>query len=211
MALQNRITPLGEISADPAFGLFTGNRGILHDPDTKTLHRTRRWTSKAWIICALEFGGLKRDVMGRNGPDGSPGWTELFFLDEATALSAGHRPCFYCRREQANAFRAAWADGEAAPRAPEMDATLHAERLDGRNKRLHPLPGQLSELPDGAFVSDGKDAWLVREGKTWLWSFSGYTRQDATERLMLLTPPSTLRVLASGYTPVIHQSASGIG
>ena len=104
-----------------------GNRGIIHDPATRRLLR-RRWTSKAWIICLCAFKGVRRRVMGGRS------WTELFFLDEATALAAGHRPCFFCRREAAEAFRAAWAKGNggAKPRAAEMDETLHRERLDAR-------------------------------------------------------------------------------
>jgi len=92
MPLQNRVTPFGDIIATPARGMFTGNRGIIHDPATRTLLR-RRWTTKSWIVCACEWKGIRRDVMGGRS------WTELFFLDEATALAAGHRPCFLCRRE----------------------------------------------------------------------------------------------------------------
>src|ERR1700743_261322 len=101
MALQNRVTPFGDIVAIPQRGLFTGNRGIIHDPATKTLLR-KRWSSKAWIICTCSFKDVRRDVMSTRS------WTELFFLDEAVALAAGHRPCFACRRESANAFRSAW-------------------------------------------------------------------------------------------------------
>ncbi len=103
MPLQNRVTPTGDIIATPHRGLFTGNRGIIHDPATKTL--TRRWAGKAWLTCVCEFRGRRREVMGGRS------WTELFFLDEATALAAGHRPCFYCRRDDANRFRAAWEQG----------------------------------------------------------------------------------------------------
>src|SRR6266567_9598865 len=94
--LQNRVTPTGDIIATPHRGLFTGNRGIIHDPATKTL--VRRWASKAWLTCVCEFKGRRRQVMGGRS------WTELFFLDEATALSAGHRPCFFCRRDDAKRF-----------------------------------------------------------------------------------------------------------
>lgn len=205
--LQNRITPFGDIAAISARGLFTGNRGVLHDPDSRTLHPARRWTSKAWIICTLDFRGRRRDVMGRNGPAGSPGWTALFFLDEATALAAGHRPCFYCRRSAAKAFQAAWTGGEGTAKAPEIDAVLHAERLDGRAKRMHPLPGPVGSLPDGAFVTDGQTAFLVLDGQMHEWSFSGYRKVSPPAGLCLLTPPSTLRALASGYRPVLHESA----
>ena len=104
MPLQNRVTPHGDIVADPHRGLFTGNRGIIHDPATKTL-LNKRWSSPAWLTCVCEFRGRRREVMGGRS------WTELFFLDEATAFAAGHRPCFYCRRDDANRFRAAWEEG----------------------------------------------------------------------------------------------------
>ena len=114
MPLQNRVDPFGEIHAVDARGMFTGNRGVIHDPDTKTLLK-RRWTTKAWIICSCELQGPQADVMGRNARSGGAGWTELFFLDEVTALAAGHRPCFACRREAAKAFASASARHSASP------------------------------------------------------------------------------------------------
>ena len=107
MPLQNRVTPSGDIIATPHRGMFTGNRGIIHDPATKTL-LSKRWASQAWITCLCEFRGWRRKVMGGRS------WTELFFLDEATAFAAGHRPCFYCRRGDALKFRAAWAESNGA-------------------------------------------------------------------------------------------------
>jgi len=103
MPLQNRVDPFGAIHAVPERGLFMGNRGIIHDPETKTLLR-KRWTLPAWIICVCKFRNVRREPMGRNRPEGKAGWTELFFLDEVTALAAGHRPCFFCRRERATDF-----------------------------------------------------------------------------------------------------------
>jgi hypothetical protein len=201
--LQNRVAPTGEIVAVAARGTFTGNRGIIHDPLTRTL-LTRRWSNPAWIICVCDFRGRRRDVMaGRS-------WTELFFLDEATALAAGHRPCFYCRRADAEQFRTAWQDGNRVARAgaKEIDAVLHAERLDGRAKRLHPLEGALADLPDGAMVQARSSAagpaacYLITKGRALAWSFDGYRSADATPRdAMLLTPPSTLRALQAGYRP----------
>jgi hypothetical protein len=201
--LQNRVTPSGDIVSTPHRGLFTGNRGIIHDPATKTL-LNRRWSSKAWITCVCEFRGRRRDVMGTRS------WTELFFLDEATALAAGHRPCFYCRRDDANRFRAAWerGNGVRGPRAAEIDAVLHRERLDGRNKRLHQLPMPLDALPDGAMVRTGGDSYLIARGRALLWSWEGYCEVSDTLRdTALLTPPSTLRALSAGYRPVLHPSA----
>ena len=204
MPLQNRVTPSGDIIATPYRGMFTGNRGIIHDPATKTLLK-KRWASPAWITCVCEFRGWRRKVMGTRS------WTELFFLDEATAFAAGHRPCFFCRRDDANRFRAAWEEGNgvADVRAREMDAVLHQERLDRGRKRLHPLPMPMKALPDGAMVQAGGDHFLVVQGKMLRWSMAGYRLHgDAIEDAMLLTPPSTLRAMKAGYRPVLHPSAS---
>jgi hypothetical protein len=203
MPLQNRVTPTGDIITTPYRGLFTGNRGIIHDPATKTL--TRRWASPAWLTCVCEFRGRRRQVMGGRS------WTELFFLDEATAFAAGHRPCFFCRRDDANRFRAAWEEGNGVRnlRARDMDAVLHRERLDDRAKRLHPLPVRWSRLPDGAMVQDGPASLLVLQGRALLWSPAGYRQsQGITGDALLLTPPSTLRALSTGYRPILHPSAN---
>jgi hypothetical protein len=202
MPLQNRVTPSGDIIATPHRGMFTGNRGIIHDPATRTL--TRRWASKAWLACVCEFRGRRREVMGGRS------WTELFFLDEATALAAGHRPCFYCRRDDAVRFRAAWEKGNGVEDvlAPEVDAVLHGERLDRGKKRLHPPPAPVVELPDGAMVQAGGESFLIAQGRALAWSPAGYREpQNALGDGMLLTPPSTLRALSAGYRPVLHPSA----
>lgn len=202
MPLQNRVTPTGDIIATTHRGLFTGNRGIIHDPATKTL--TRRWAGKAWLACVCEFRGRRREVMARRS------WTELFFLDEATALAAGHRPCFFCRREDANRFRAAWEQGNglANIRARDIDAVLHRERLEGGKKRLHALPAPIEALPDGAMVQEGAESYLIAQGRALLWSPAGYREaQNTLESVLLLTPPSTLRALSAGYRPVLHPSA----
>jgi hypothetical protein len=202
MPLQNRVTPSGDIIATPHRGLFTGNRGIIHDPLTKTL--TRRWAGKAWLTCVCEFRGRRREVMGGRS------WTELFFLDEATALSAGHRPCFFCRRDDALKFRAAWEQGNGVSDvlAPEIDAVLHRERLVGGKKRLHALTMPLEKLPDGAMVQQDSENFLIAGGLAWLWSSAGYRAAlNAPQDAMLLTPPSTLRALSAGYRPVLHPSA----
>ena len=176
MPLQNRVTPQGDIIADPHRGLFTGNRGIIHDPATKTLLR-KRWSSPAWLTCVCEFRGRRREVMGGRS------WTELFFLDEATAFAAGHRPCFYCRRDDANRFRAAWEQGNGAAdlRAPEIDAVLHRERLDRGKKRLHPLPVPLEQLPDGVMVQAGAESYLVAQGRPLQWSTAGYRKANVAD------------------------------
>ena len=202
MALQNRVTRFGDIVAIPQRGIFTGNRGIIHDPATRTLLK-RRWATKAWLTCLCEFRGRHREVMARRS------WTELFFLDEAVALAAGHRPCFFCRRETAEAFRNAWALGRAmtVPPAPHMDSVLHAERLDHGRKRLHPLTGAASELPDGSAIAAAGNAYILACGRAFRWTGHGYEgplqipRADA-----LLTPPSTLGALRAGYRPMLHPS-----
>jgi hypothetical protein len=204
MPLQNRVTPQGDVVADWHRGLFTGNRGIIHDPASKTLLR-KRWSSPAWLTCVCEFRGRRRQVMGGRS------WTELFFLDEATAFAAGHRPCFYCRRDDANRFRAAWQQGNgvASVLAPEIDAVLHRERLDRGSKRLHPLPMRWEELPDGAMLQSGADSYLILQGGALQWSFAGYRKASGLlPDAMLLTPPSTLRAFVAGYRPLLHPSAS---
>jgi hypothetical protein len=204
MPLQNRVTPTGDIISTPHRGMFTGNRGIIHDPATRTL--TRRWAGKAWITCVCEFRGRRREVMGGRS------WTELFFLDEATAFAAGHRPCFFCRRDDAKRFRAAWQEGNSVTNihAREIDAVLHGERLEGRAKRLHPLSLPLKALPDGAMLQQGTGSYLIAQGRALLWSAAGYRQaENALQAAMLLTPPSTLRALAAGYRPVLHPSAEG--
>jgi len=203
MPLQNRVTPSGDIIATPHRGLFTGNRGIIHDPATKTL--TRRWASKAWLTCVCEFRGRRRQVMGGRN------WTELFFLDEATAFAAGHRPCFFCRRDDAVRFRTAWEAGNGNTKvlARDIDAVLHRERLAGAKKRLHQLPMRLEQLPDGAMVEEGAESYLIAGRRALSWSPAGYQEaQSEIKEAMLLTPPSILRAFVAGYKPVLHPSAS---
>ena len=204
MPLQNRVTPTGDIIVTPERGLFVGNRGIIHDPASRTL-LNKRWSTSAWLTCVIEFRGRRRKVMARRS------WTELFFLDEATAFAAGHRPCFYCRRDDANRFRAAWEEGndKHGLLAPDIDAVLHHERLDGRRKRLHALPMPLAELPDGAMVQAGADSFVIARGRPLRWSPGSYSEvSGALQQPMLLTPPSTLRAFTAGYRPVLHPSAS---
>jgi hypothetical protein len=202
MPLQNRVTPFGDIIATPHRGMFTGNRGIIHDPATRTLLK-RRWSSRAWLTCVCEFRGRRRKVMGGRS------WTELFFLDEATAFAAGHRPCFFCRRDDANRFRAAWEKGNGVSnlRAGDIDAMLHRERLKRGRKRLHALEVPLPRLPDGAMIAAGEQSFLIVQSRALKWSPGGY--REAKVRIndaMLLTPPSTLRAFAAGYRPVLHES-----
>ena len=198
MPLQNRVTPLGELIADPARGLVYGNRGCLHDDDGRI---RRRFAVKRWIACRLEFKGWKRTQLLQPGR-----FTELFFLDEATAFAAGHRPCALCRREDYDRFVAI-----VGARADEIDERLHVERLDGsRRRRLH--PARMRDLPDGAFVLEAGEPWLVLDGGLLRWTPSGYTerRTRPDGDAVLITPPSLVEVLRSGWqgsVPFLHPSA----
>lgn len=205
MPLQNRVTPMGDIVAAPERGGFTGNRGIIHDPRTRTLVN-RRWASQAWLTCVLNWRDVRRAVMQTRS------WTELFFLDEATGLAAGHRPCFRCRRAQALAFRTSFPlrGGAAIPKARDIDAALHAERLDGRRKRLHGLTSPAAELPDGVMVLQDGVPHLILKGLARPWSLRGYgAAVAALDSSQLITPPSTVAVLRAGYRPHLHATASG--
>jgi hypothetical protein len=204
--LQNRVTPAGEIVSDPGRGLLMGNRGCLHGPDRRL--GTARWRSKRWICCVLEWQGVQRDPM----PAGR--WTALFFLDEATAFAAGHRPCAYCRRQQFLSFAEAWRQAHGLARRPgadEMDARLHAERVDSRSRRQltrQALPGQLR---DGVMIRHDGVTGLLAGGCLLPWSFAGYLAPVALPpgtQAELLTPPATVAVIAAGYRPLLHPSAA---
>ncbi|MGA7197107.1 MAG: hypothetical protein WB647_10095 [Roseiarcus sp.] len=191
--LQNRVDPFGEFHAVVARGAMMGNRGGRIHRDDRTLH-PRRWTSKRWIVCVCEFKGRWREVWGR-------GYTELFFLDEPTALAAGHRPCFECRREAAKAFLAAFPDS-AGFGADAIDDVLHRERLNNGQKRL--WRSQLGALPDGAMIVWEGQAHAVRGGRLARWGFEGYGAPLALSSgidVDVLTPPSTVAALATGYQP----------
>jgi len=204
MPLQNRVTPFGELIAVPARGTLFGNRGGRFHTDAKTL-TARRWASRQWICCVLDFKGRQRDVWGRF-------YTELFFLDEPTALAAGHRPCFECRRKEAEAFAEHWRTAQRRRRRPyafEMDEVLHRERLRGRGKRLHRR--NIDALPDGAFVALGGEAYAVRGDRILRWMPRGYDaakRRPRGSTVDVLTPPAILAVLSAGYQPHWHASAT---
>lgn len=213
MPLQNRVTPEGEIIATPHRGLMMGNRGgAFHLPD-RTLG-TRRWATRQWIACVLEFKGRHRAAMMQPNR-----YTELFFLDEATALAAGHRPCFECRRRDAEEFAALWAATRQWPapaRAPEMDLDLHAERVGPHGRKIA-YRAELGGLPDGTFVRlesiAGAQAYLVDGAHLFAWSSDGY--QAAVSRpkrreAEVLTPRSIVAVLSSGYRPMLHPSAAAL-
>jgi len=211
MTKQNRVTPFGEIIATPARGTLMGNRGCLHDSQGNI---RRGYQGKRWIICLLDFKNRRRAVM-------TPGqYTELFFLDEATALAAGHRPCAECQRERFTAFRAFWAAanpqlaGTATPTAGTIDAVLHAERLSTTQRPLLSLRAT-AQLPNGAFVAPvgEESAYLVLQSRLLRWSPFGYQKVSeafvATSvgtEVRLLTPPSIVRTLAEGFVAGLHES-----
>jgi hypothetical protein len=204
MPLQNRVTPFGELVAARARGTLFGNRGGRFHTDARTL-TARRWASRQWICCVLDFKGRQRDVWGRF-------YTELFFLDEPTALAAGHRPCFECRRKDAQNFAEHWRAAHRLRRRPyafEMDEVLHGERLQGRSKRLHRR--NIDALPDGAFVALGGEAYAVRGDRILHWTPQGYDAAKPRPRggtVDVLTPPAILTVLSAGYAPHWHPSAT---
>ena len=206
MPLQNRVTPWGEIIADPARGLFMGNRGILHD-DARRLGKAR-WRHSNWITCLLEFKGRRRDVMRPRR------YTELFFLDEAVALAAGHRPCAECRRERYHAFLAAWTAGAGhdgpPPTAPELDAALHAARIDPGTRRQRTFRTELAGLPDGVFIRLEDVPLLVFGDRLLPWPPGGYG--DAIARpsggpVCVLTRWPAVAAITAGYRPELHPSA----
>ena len=196
MPLQNRVLPSGEIVVDAARGMFTGNRGCLHDGQQRL--GKARWKGRAWIICALEFKGWRRQVM-------SPGtWTELFFLDEAVALAAGHRPCALCRRKAYTAFRAAF----GGLKAVQMDAALHLARV-GIDRQQRRFIRDMNGLPDGAFILREGHPHLIHRGLAFPFHPEGYGAPVALPhgRIEVLTPEPMVAVLRAGYRAVLHPSA----
>src|SRR5437870_10240976 len=199
MPLQNRVTPLGELIADPARGLVYGNRGCLHDAQGRI---RRRWATKRWIACRLEFRGWRRHPLLQPGR-----FTELFCLDEATAFAAGHRPCALCRREDYDRFVAIWSElhpGQVG--ADAIDAQLHTERVDpgtrGQLRREAPLDG----LPDGAFVLREGAPYLVLGAYLLRWTAAGYVARaprPVRQQALLITPPSLIEVLRADWQPLV--------
>jgi hypothetical protein len=210
MPLQNRVTPLSELIAAPARGLVYGNRGCLHD-DASIVRR--RFAGKRWIACRLRFRGWQR------GPLMQPGlFTELFFLDEATAFAAGHRPCALCRRGDYTRFASIMRDLHPdAVGADAIDAKLHAERIDPAARRQRHHDAGLDDLPDATFVLLDDAPWLVLGGGLLRWTPSGYVerrRRPGPRQSVVITPPSMVAVLRGGWEPVVpllHPSAAVSG
>lgn len=209
MPLQNRVDPWGVLFADDSRGTFMGNRGgALHDDQRRIV---RDQSSRRWIICVTDFKDRRRQVM-------IPGrYTELFFLDEATALAAGHRPCFECRRPDATRFLDLWRRGGSRADAPldDLDAALNDDRRVprsplGTGKRAH--RDLLGQVPDGGMVDLDGDAWLVQGEHLRRWTSEGYTDvrpADPRRPAWVLTPPTTVFVLRAGYAPNLHPTAIG--
>ena len=201
MSLQNRVDPFGALFASRARGTLMGNCGGRFHTDDQNL-TSRRWASRQWICCVLEFKNRQRDVWGRY-------YTELFFLDEVTAFAAGHRPCFECRRKDAERFATLFSGKTMRASAPSMDEVLHAERLNGKAKRIHRR--KLDTLPDGAMVVLDGGSFAIRGKRLLRWTPSGYAGSKPRQRgieVDVLTPPSILAVLARGYAPIWHPSAA---
>ncbi|SHE64044.1 hypothetical protein SAMN05444339_101950 [Loktanella atrilutea] len=203
MTLQNRLLPTGEIVADSGRGTLTGNRGILHVADG--VLGPARWRHKAWISCTLDYKNRRRQPMtGRK-------WTELFFLDEAVAMAAGHRPCATCRRTAWLAFQQVWrsATGEHA-RAPDIDAALHAARIVAGTKAQRRHTEELATLPPGTCILWAGEAHLVGAQGLQAYTTGGYRpaapKQSGAE-VTVLTPAPLVAVLRAGYRPLLHETA----
>lgn len=206
MPLQNRVDPYAAIHAVSARGTFMGNRGGCFHKEDRTLKRTH-WKSRQWIICLLDFKDRQRQLM-------APGqYTELFFLDEATALAAGHRPCFECRRDDARAFKDALVQaGKVSDKAgvADIDRLIAGEVQDRLRGKAIASKAEASSLPDGAMFEWQDQAWIKLDGACLPWSFVGYGPASRLPEapVSVLTPRATLAALAAGYTPHIHNSAA---
>jgi hypothetical protein len=200
--LKNRVDPFGQFISTTARGLWMGNRGVIHNADKEITHTFRH---KAWITCVLQFKGRSRTVM-------TPGrWTELFFLDEATAFAAGHRPCFECRREDAKRFKYYWIQGnprykfEMSTSITQIDDVIHRERIDSDKKKIkHQCLS--SAIPTGAFVSMNDQSYVFAKQTLHRWTPFGYEETIAMPEdsdLTILTPKSIVNAFRAGYVPQV--------
>lgn len=204
MPLQNRVTPYGELVAEPGRGLVYGNRGCLHDADGRI---QRHHAGRRWIACRLAFRGRYRSPLLQPGR-----FTELFFLDEATAWAAGHRPCALCRRADYDRFVRLWEQQHPGEHAADVvDARLHGERWEDGHQRRHRRA--VADLPDATMLAYGDAAWVVRSTRLLRWTPDGYTDDLSRSELVeadVLTPPSLVAVLSAGWSPdvpLLHASA----
>ncbi len=201
MTLQNRVLPTGEITAEPFRGTLMGNRGILHDEHQRL--KTARWTHPHWVTCRLAYKNWHRPVMAPRA------YTELFFLDECTALAAGHRPCGLCRRDDFTRFKQAFMAAHPARNLNEIDRLMHASRiLQNRRQRRYEAP--IESLPDGVFILQGSAACLVWEShllRADAGSYIAKAPRPARGSVTVLTPAATVATLAQGYRPALHLTA----
>jgi hypothetical protein len=200
--LQNRVDPLGNIIKTPERGAWLGNRGVIHNGNKQII---RPYKIKAWITCALSFKGRHREVMTPNR------WTELFFLDEATAFSAGHRPCFQCRYPDHVKFKHFWVNGnpehgfDMKTPVSKIDEILHRERINADNTKVT-YTTTISDLPDGTFILHNDMPYLVAKQQFSPWNSAGYgkpVKLPATSIVMVLTPDSLVKMFRAGYVPQV--------
>ena len=205
MPRQNRVTPLGDLIAVPERGLMFGNRGVLHNPQQRIVRYSQ---GRRWLVCRLEFRGRHRAIM-------QPGsYTELFFLDEATALAAGHRPCAECRHPEYQHFRHCWVAAHEdfsgkLPSAEQIDAELHGDRMAANGSRKT-YRDDIASLPDGVFILWGEEPWLLWQSTLLHWTPGGYDKHLTPPEhgeVTVLTPRATVLCIASGYIPIVHPSA----
>ena len=204
--LRNRVTPAGELIATAHRGTMYGNRGVLHNDD---LALVRRYQVRRWLVCVLDFRGRRRPVMRPRR------YTELFFLDEAVALAAGHRPCAECRYAAYQSFRRAWTEARALtaePAADDIDRVLHWQRRLVEGARVT-YPALLSELPDGVFIVHDDEFWLATDGGLHRWTPAGYTDRTAQfdGPAAVLTPRATVEAIRAGYRPLVHLQGDSTG
>jgi hypothetical protein len=209
MPLQNRVTPFSTIVAITERGAFTGNRGVIHNEQKKII---KHHAVKYWITCVLEYKGKRRELMTPNR------WTELFFLDEATAFAAGHRPCGFCRHADFKQFKQLWLQANGKKyglsenvKMDVIDNCIHAERLD-KNNLQKTFAAILNTLPNGVFIklNDKTEAYLWHRQQLYQWSFGGYqkmTAVDTNQLVQVLTPAGYVEVFRLGYEVQVHVSA----
>jgi hypothetical protein len=208
MPLQNRVDPWGRLHAVSSKGTLLGNRGILHNANREII---APWKHKAWVTCALTFENRRRQIFSKGN------YSELFFLDEATALAAGHRPCAECRRDRFNEFKSTWLAGNSdaltdkKKTIAEIDRIMHTERaIAGGGKRIY--EAELGTLRPGVIVSIDDQAYLLWAHRLLLWSFGGYQTStievNPTQTVAVLTPRSVVNAIAQGFEPIVHRSAN---
>lgn len=207
MPLQNRIDPWGNLSAINARGEFLGNRGILHDKEKNIV---RPWKHKKWVTCELSFKGIRRELFGN-------GYSELFFLDEVTALTAGHKPCAHCRRSRYKEFKYFWCLATSLPESSsvsseKIDSQLHLERVSSTRTKVL-FRKNFGEVPDGTIIALGEEAYLVWGGSLHKWSHHGYVSTlplpPKNESVQVITPKTIVQMYQVGFKPLVHTSMRG--